>query len=77
MANDAVRLEDHVQMFHAECGGMITGELGRTLTCAECGAVMTAFISDFDQVSFGKPHLGIELVPSRKNTEEDEGGEVA
>jgi hypothetical protein len=41
----APRIEDHVMIFHADCGGIVVGELGKPLKCAECGQQMTAFIS--------------------------------
>jgi hypothetical protein len=51
----APRLEDYVIMHHAECGGAVTGELGGALRCGECGAVMSAFVSDTDDVRVRKP----------------------
>jgi hypothetical protein len=49
----SLRIEDHVRMFHANCGGIVVGELGKTLTCAECGAeMMTAFVSSADEADF-------------------------
>ncbi len=52
----APRLEDHVMIFHAGCGGIVTGELGKPLKCAECGKEMTAFVSSEEeaQVEHGK-----------------------
>jgi hypothetical protein len=41
-----VRIEDYVLMFQAQCGGLVTGELGRKLICAECKAEMRFFASD-------------------------------
>ena len=44
------RLEDHVRMFHADCGGIVVGELGKPFTCAHCGKEMRAFASAQDEV---------------------------
>lgn len=44
MSTALPRLEDHVRMFHAACGGIVTGPLD-DLTCAECGQQMMAFVS--------------------------------
>jgi hypothetical protein len=44
------QLEDHIRIFHAECGGQVTGPLGGPWTCAECGAEMRRMVSDFDRV---------------------------
>jgi hypothetical protein len=33
------RLQDHVRIFHADCGGIVIGPLDN-LTCAECGQGM-------------------------------------
>jgi hypothetical protein len=60
---DPIRIEDHVRMFHAECGGIVVGVLGEPLRCAECGTVMAAFVSDYDRVTLGKPRHGLALVP--------------
>jgi hypothetical protein len=49
---NAPRLEDHVMIFHAQCGGIVTGELGKPLTCAECGKEMTAFVSADEETDF-------------------------
>lgn len=43
------RLQDLVRMFHAGCGGLVTGQLGRPLKCAECGKEMTAFVSSDEE----------------------------
>jgi hypothetical protein len=40
-----LRFEDFVTMFHAERGGVVIGDLGGMLACAECGEEMVAFIS--------------------------------
>jgi hypothetical protein len=42
------RLEDHVRMFHANCGGIVTGPLD-DLTCAECGQTMDAFVTSAEE----------------------------
>jgi hypothetical protein len=64
----SLRLEDHVRMFHAECGGIVVGELGQPLTCAECGAEMTAFLSAADEAELARPvHAAIrEAFPVAK-----------
>src|SRR5947208_3455939 len=43
-------LEDHIRIFHAECGGQVTGPLEGPWTCNECGAEMRRMVSDFDRV---------------------------
>jgi hypothetical protein len=43
------RLQDHVRIFHAECGGIVIGPLDN-LTCAECGQAMTAFITAAEEI---------------------------
>jgi hypothetical protein len=48
----APRIEDHVMIFHADCGGIVVGELGKPLKCAECGVEMTAFISAAQEADF-------------------------
>jgi hypothetical protein len=62
----AVRLENHLLIFHAECGGMVGGELGKPLLCAECGKEMTAFVSAKEeaQLAHGKKRL---RMPPLKN----------
>jgi hypothetical protein len=42
------RLEDHVRMFHANCGGIVTGPLD-DLECAECGKKMDAFVTSAEE----------------------------
>jgi hypothetical protein len=44
------RLEDHVRMFHAECGGIVVGPLDK-LFCAECGEQMTAFVTSAEETN--------------------------
>lgn len=63
---NAPRIEDYWIVHHAECGGAVTGYLGGELRCGECGAVMSAFVSDYDAVRIGKP--GPKLVPKDCNT---------
>ena len=40
-----LRFENLMTMFHADCGGVVIGELGGMLICAECGKEMVAFVS--------------------------------
>jgi hypothetical protein len=58
-----VRIEDYILMFHAECGGVVTGELGKELRCAECGAEMRGFVSDSDKVTVSPRPGRLKLVP--------------
>lgn len=46
-----IKIEDHVLMFHANCGGIVTGVLGEPLICAECGREMTAFVAASEEAS--------------------------
>jgi hypothetical protein len=49
------RIEDYVIFHDAECGGALTGELGGEMCCGECAAIMSAFVSDADEVHLRKP----------------------
>lgn len=54
---DAIRIQDHIRIFHEGCGGIVVGELNPTstdqsgLVCAECGKQMTAMISSEDKLA--------------------------
>jgi hypothetical protein len=61
-----VRIEDYILMFHAGCGGVVTGELGKELLCAESGAEMRGFVSDSDKVTVSRVPGGLRLVPRRE-----------
>jgi hypothetical protein len=46
MESMSVRLEDCVMMFHEGCGGIVIGEIGKELHCAECGRLMELIVSE-------------------------------
>jgi hypothetical protein len=50
-----LRLEDIDHIYHAGCGGVVVGELGKSLTCAECGKEMTAFVSSEQEARLSDP----------------------
>jgi hypothetical protein len=50
-------------MFHAECGGIVIGELGKEFRCAECEAEMTAFVFMMKKVQNGADN-GFSEVPA-------------
>jgi hypothetical protein len=58
------RIEDYVIIHPAECGGAVTGELGGEMRCGECGAIMSAFVPDADEVHVRKPKP--RSVPARR-----------
>lgn len=49
------RIEDYVIFHHAEYGGAVRGELRGEMRCGECAAIMSAFVSDADEVHVRKP----------------------
>ena len=45
MSDDTPRIEDHVMIFHAGCGGIVVGPL-TAMVCAECDLPMVALVND-------------------------------
>lgn len=58
------RLEDHVRMFHAACGGIVVGPLD-DLVCAECGEQMMAFVSAAEENMLGAA-IGVRAAKGRE-----------
>jgi hypothetical protein len=48
------RIENHIRIFHAECGGQVTGPLSGPWICTECGEEMRRLVSDSDRVELRK-----------------------
>jgi hypothetical protein len=34
------QIQDHILLFHEDCGGVVIGEINGNLKCAECGTAM-------------------------------------